>query len=139
MDNFESREARVNYSEDVIYRFVTDIRNFERFVPGDMVKNWQATKDSCSFEVPYACKTGFSITQKEPYSEVNYAGRGMNTDFIIKIRVLEKAENKTIVKVIVQAQLNPMIKMIVAKPLEQFLEKMISEMEIFDGWEKIIE
>jgi carbon monoxide dehydrogenase subunit G len=137
MNNFESREGEISYSEEVIYRFITDIRNFERFIPADSVKNWMATDDTCSFEISYGGMTRISITQKKPYYEVNYAGRGFqNTEFFFKINIIKRLEKKTAVKVVFQAALNPMLKMIVAKPLETFLEKMITEMEKFDGWEK---
>jgi carbon monoxide dehydrogenase subunit G len=139
MNNFESRDGRVNVNEEVIFKFVTDIRNFERFIPGDKVKNWHATKELCSFEVPYAGKTGFNIAQKIPYSEVDYCGKGMNTDFTFKIWILKDIDNKSIVKIIIGAEINPVLKMMVSKPLEEFLEKLISEMEQFAEWEKTIE
>lgn len=139
MNNFESRDGSVGFSEDLIYRFVTDIRNFERFIPVDKIKNWQATKEFCSFEVPYVGKTGFNITEKIPYSEVNYSGKGMNTDFIFKINIIKGVDNKSIIKVIVGAAINPVLKMMISKPLIEFLDKLISEMEKFEGWENTIE
>jgi carbon monoxide dehydrogenase subunit G len=139
MDNFESRAAKVSFRDEAIYRFVTDIRNFERFIPSESVKNWQATNDSCSFEIPYAGKTILKITQKKPCSEVNYTGNGFrNTEFLLKILIIKESENSTVVKVIVQTSLNPMLKLIAAKPLEQFIGRMITELENFDGWESPI-
>ncbi len=38
------------------------------------------------------------------------------------------------VKVTLSADLNPMMKMVAAKPISQFLELLISEMEAFNGW-----
>lgn len=139
MNKFESRQGIVSYKEEVIYNFLTDIRNFERFIPADKVKHWQATVDSCSFEVPHAGKTGFSIRNKEPFSEVNYAGKGMNTEFSLKVVIHKEAEDKAGIKVIMLADLNPVLRMMIAKPLEQFLARLMDEMEKFDGWEDVKE
>lgn len=139
MNKFESRQGIVNYKEEVIYNFLTDIRNFDRFIPAETVKHWHATADSCSFEVPYAGKTGFSIRNKTPFSEVDYAGQGMNTEFSLKILIHKEGEDKAGIKVFMLADLNPILKMMVAKPLEQFLTKLMDEMEKFDGWEDIKE
>jgi hypothetical protein len=139
MNIFESREGKVGFSDEVIYRFVSDVRNFERFIPPDSVKDWKTTIDSCSFEIPYAGKTIIRITQKIPHSEVVYSGKGFqNTEFSIKILIIKVSESTASVKAIVRAELNPMLKMIAAKPLEKFLERLITEIENFDGWENII-
>ena len=41
-------------------------------------------------------------------------------------------------KVILEAELNPMLKMVANKPIIQFLEMLIREMENFKGWKNII-
>ena len=45
--------------------------------------------------------------------------------------------NTAEVKVLLNAELNPMMKMIAAKPIEQFLEMLIAEMEKFKAGSKI--
>lgn len=136
MDNFESRDIRVERDDQTIYQFISDVRNFKQFIPGDSVKNWQATNDSCSFEIPFAGKTGFAIVHKTPFSEVKYSGKALNDNEItFDIRIFKKADNLSSVKVLIEASLNPMLKMMVKKPLLQFLDKMANEIEKFDGWE----
>jgi hypothetical protein len=43
------------------------------------------------------------------------------------------------VRVVLSADLNPVMKMMVSKPIVQFLEMLIHEMESFREWEKTIE
>jgi hypothetical protein len=140
MNNFESRDVKVGRDPQTIYRFITDVRNFERFIPKDSVRNWQATKETCNFEIPYAGRSGFNITHINPYSEVNYSGNGFqNIEISLKIIISRETDLSSVVKVSVQAMLNPLLTMIVSKPLELFLEKLANEMETFDDWDKIIE
>ena len=40
------------------------------------------------------------------------------------------------VKVTLSADLNPMMKMMASKPIGQFLEMLINEMESFRGWKE---
>ena len=42
-------------------------------------------------------------------------------------------------KVLLEAELNPVLKMMANKPILQFLEMLIREMENFNGWKNIME
>ena len=48
---FESRSGNLTCNAEEVFTFVTDIRNFERFIPEGVINNWNAEKESCSFSV----------------------------------------------------------------------------------------
>ena len=58
---FESRVGKITEDDEVIYSFVTDMRNFKQFIPADTVKNWEADIESCRFEVSPLGKAGIKI------------------------------------------------------------------------------
>jgi hypothetical protein len=51
--------------------------------------------------------------------------------------MIDNIKNKAHINVVLSADLNPMMKMVVKKPIEQFLEKLIEEMEKFREWNDI--
>lgn len=124
-------------SEDV-FAFVTDIRNFQRFIPEGTISNWNSEKESCSFNVSMLGTVSVRLSEKKEYSKVVFTGDALKkNDFILTLAISDNAENHAEVRVMLSADLNPMIKMIATKPISQFLEMLINEMESFGDWKNI--
>lgn len=137
---FESRTGKPDCSPEQIYYFVTDLRNFERFIPAGTIVGWKASIDSCSFTVPKMGDVNLSIIRKEAYNLVAYKGSALkNNDFEIVLHINRNDRDLSDIKVSLNAELNPMMKMIASKPIHQFLEMVIDRMENFNCWEEIRE
>ena len=135
---FESRHGTVSSSAEEVFAFVTDIRNFERFIQKGTIKSWKAEKEFCSFSVPMLGTVTLRIAEKEEFKKVVYNGDALKkNDFILTLSLIDNINNKADVSIILSADLNPMMKIMAAKPIEQFLEKLIYEMEQFRGWKDI--
>lgn len=120
------------------FAFVTDIRNFEQFIPKANINNWNADKESCSFNVAMLGKVTLRLDEKEEYVKVIFKGDALKkNDFSLRLDISDNLKSPANVRIMLSAELNPMIKMLAAKPIDQFLGKLIDEMENFRGWEKI--
>lgn len=140
MTKFESRIGKVEYGSKEIFVFITDMRNFKQILPGKSITDWQADKDSCSFEVSPVGKANLKIDDSDPYNSVKYGGDGLNnTQFFLWVQLKEVSENNTRVKITLKADLNPMIKMMASGPISDFLEKLVSGMERFEEWNAVKE
>lgn len=137
---FESRVGVVKVASKKIYLFASDMRNFNRFIPGERVRNWEATKEECKFEVSPVGKASLRISGLEEYSMIKFAGDGLNgTTFFLWIQLKETGDNDTRVKLTIKAELNPVIKMMAQKPINDFLEKIVKGIEDFDAWDDATE
>ena len=135
ISNYESRSGRLSCTPEEVFDFVTDIRNFEQFIPKGSINNWQSGKDTCSFSVSMIGTVSLRIEKKEPYDKVIFSGDALKkNDFSLILNILENEDNNAEVKVKLEAELNPMLKMMANKPILQFLEMLIREMENFNGW-----
>ncbi len=135
---YESRVGRLSGSTDEIFDFVTDIRNFERFVPKETVSDWKAEKDSCSFKVSMLGTISFHISEKTRSSMVSFDGDALKkNDFSLILHLASEGNGFSEVQISLSADLNPMLKMMAAKPIAGFLEMLVNEMEKFDGWKDI--
>ena len=115
--------------------FVTDIRNFEKFIPDGTISNWNSEKESCSFNVSILGTVSIRLSEKEEYKKVVFTGDALKkNDFSVTLDISNNGANLADVRVILNADLNPMMKMMAAKPIGQFLEMLIKEMERFRGW-----
>ncbi|MEI6047814.1 MAG: hypothetical protein WCS03_02865 [Bacteroidota bacterium] len=140
MDNisiFESRPGKVTCSAKDLFKFVTDIRNFERFIQHGTFTNWQAEKESCSFRVSMVGNVSFGLTEKVKFSKVVFNGDALKkNDFSLILNISGNDNDPAEVKVSLNAELNPMLKLVAAKPIVRFLEILINEMENFRGWQE---
>jgi carbon monoxide dehydrogenase subunit G len=135
ISNFESRSGQLTCKAEEVFNFVTDLRNFERFVPVGTITDWQAQKESCSFNVSMIGTVSLRLSEKVTFSKVVYDGDALKqNDFSLLLNITDNGKEPAGVKVRLSADLNPMLKMMAAKPIGQFLEMLINEMENFKNW-----
>lgn len=136
---FESRTGRLTCTAEEVFNFVTDIRNFERFIPVGMISNWKAERELCSFGVSMLGTVTVRLIEKEMFSKVVYCGDALKkNDFTLTLNIMNSVSDHTEVKVLLSAELNPVMKIMAGKPIGQFLEMLMNEMEGFRDWKSII-
>lgn len=137
---FHSRSGKLSCNAAEAFMFVTDVRNFEQFIPKGSINNWSADKESCSFNVSMLGTVSVRLTEKEKYSKVVFNGDALKkNDFTLTLNISDNVKEPADVKVALSADLNQMMKMIAVKPINQFLEMLVKEMESFREWNKTIE
>jgi hypothetical protein len=138
LSRFESRSASLTCTVEKFYGFITDIRNFGRFIPPEVIKNWQADETSCKFLVSGLGDLKLNIAGKDPFSLVKFGGNALMTiDFILSAIISEESGEKGRVTLVMEAQLNPIMKMMASGPIENFLETLVKEMEKFNEWDSV--
>lgn len=138
ISRYESRRGLINESSENIFRFIADIRNFEQLIRGGSLTDIRYEADSISFRAGMLGTVSVRITGRTEFSEVSYAGNAMQVnDFVLAVLLTEKASENTEVRVVLSAALNPLLKMMAAEPIREFLERVISEMENFRDWQNI--
>jgi carbon monoxide dehydrogenase subunit G len=136
---FESRTGKLNASAESVFNFVTDIRNFSRFVPDGKISNLKLERDECSFKINMLGTVNFSITEKIMYSKVLFSGEALQTNkFSLELKIESSGDSSSGVQVSLKAEMNPFLKVIANDPIRQFLETLITEMENFRDWENTI-
>lgn len=136
---FESRTGTLTCNAEEVFTFVTDIRNFERFIPGGIITNWNAEKESCSFSVSMLGTVTVRLAEKEKYNKVVFSGDALKkNDFLLTLNITDDVGDHAKVKILLRVELNPMMKAMAGKPIGQFLERLINEMEGFRDWESSI-
>ena len=137
MSYFESRPGKLICTAEEVFNFVTDIRNFEQFIPQNTINNWQAEKESCSFSVSMLGNVSLKLSEKQMFNKVVYKGDALKkNDFSLVLQISDNGKNPAEVKVLLNADLNPVLKMMATNPIGQFLEMLINSMENFRGWKE---
>lgn len=133
--SFESRIGSVKASSADVYKFSSDLRNFGRFIPADKAGNVVLSETSCSFDYTGVGRVDLNLTEKNPFDRIVIKGTALQSvSFAITINIFERSPKDAEVKVGIQAELNPILKMMMSDPLKKFLEMLVVEMENFTGW-----
>ena len=118
MTEFVSEIKTIPYNEDRVYAMLSDLSNLERVkdrIPQDKVKDFEFDSDSCSFAVDPVGKIRFEIVEREPNNSP--------VPLFLWIQLKQVAEADTRLKMTIRADLNPFIKPMVSKPLQDALDK----------------
>lgn len=133
LTKLESRVGSVAHPKEVIYNFLSDFRNLEKFLPADRVRDWKAEEDSCTFKITGLGDAGMRMVEKEPYEHIKITGDGpYSIDFFFWIQIKEVEQDESRIKLTLQAELNAMMNMMAKKPLEEFLDMMVGVLEKYD-------
>ena len=133
---YSSREARLNCRNEEFYNFITDLRNFGHILP-EGTSGWSADSDNCRFIMAPLGEIQLRVSSKTPFSAVVFEGNVLvSNTFQLYVSICEGEQDKANVKLVMEAELNPLLRMMAAVPIERFLETLVLEMEKFDGWKQ---
>lgn len=137
---FASRTGRLSCAPGDVFNFVTDLRNFKQFIPEDTIENLKLEKESCTFNVPPLGNVDLYLSEKEPHTKVLFTGTALKSNnFSMFLNISDTPGGKAEVKVILNAEMNPILRMMAEKSITRFLELVIDKMETFRDWEGIKE
>ncbi len=128
----ESRIGKILNNDEKIYRFISNFNNFKNFIPADKVSDFESTEETCSFAVSGIGKAGLKIIEKEPNKLIKIANDETTPmSFFLWIQLKQVAENDTRIKITIQPEVNMMMKAVVKKPLKEFVDKLVDQIETF--------
>lgn len=126
MTEFVSEIKAIPFNEDRIFNMLSDLSNLEKVkdrIPQDKIQEFEFDKDSCSFSVTPVGKITFQIVEREPYKTVKFTTANSPIPLYLWIQLKQVQENDTRIKLTVRAGLNPFLKQMVSKPLQDALDK----------------
>ena len=123
---FESSVKVVPYSQQAVYDNISDLRNLEKVrdrVPEDKVNDFTFDQDTVSLNVAPVGELKLRICEREEPKCVKFETVQSPVPFNVWIQVLPVDEENAKMKVTLKAELNPFIKGMVEKPLQDGVEK----------------
>ncbi|MBQ5873922.1 MAG: hypothetical protein UHE91_02915 [Bacteroidales bacterium] len=133
MVKIESKKVEIKRNVEFVYEYLADFTHFS-MVANDKIENFKATQDRCSFTIKGMTDMGLKIISRLPNESITISNdtdvpSSMPLNFLI-IFEFERVE-PYVTKVIVKMELdaNPMIAMMVKKPLEKFVNSLADGMK----------
>ncbi len=126
MTEFISEIKAIPHGEQKIFEVLSDLNNLERLkdrIPQDKIRDFSFDKDSCTFSVDPVGKVKFSIVEREPNKTIKFMADGAPIEVNMWIQLKQVEDNDTRMKLTVKAQLNPFLKPMLSKPLQDGINK----------------
>jgi len=126
MTEFTSEVKTIPYSEAKVYEMLSDLNNLEKMkdqIPQDKVKDFSFDADSCSFSVSPVGKIRFHVVDREPFKTIKFAVDQAPIDVNMWIQLKEVEPGVTKMKLTLKADLNPFLKPMLSKPLQDGVNK----------------
>ena len=121
----KSKRGVVSKAPYELYMTFVDMRNFVQFLPEDKKQGLIADFDSIHADVQ-GFNIGVKVTSRTPYSKIEYADDGAPFHFNLKLHFDPAADPyKTDFQIVMDADLNFMMKTILGSKLRQGLDKVV--------------
>ena len=114
---------------------MSDLSNLEAIkdrLPQDKVEDLSFDSDTLSFTVSPVGQLTLQIVERDPCKSIKLATTNSPLPFNMWIQLVETAEEECNVKVTIEIDINPFMKAMVQKPLQEGLEKMVEMLAVIN-------
>ncbi|MDR1813533.1 MAG: SRPBCC family protein [Tannerella sp.] len=126
MADFVSDIKTIPHGDDKVFAMLSDLSNLERVkdrIPQDKLQNFTFDRDTCSFSVSPVGSVEFKIIEREPNRTIKFETTNSPVPLTMWIQLKQVETNDTKMKMTVRADLNPFIKPMVSKPLQEAVDR----------------
>lgn len=125
--NLESPKSTVQKSQKELFEFLTDANNFEKLLP-DSLEEFQANEDSFKFSLKGMPAIRLAFTEKSEYDLIKLKATSDSLPVFLICKIEKMDENKAKAKLFLEGDINPMMAMMIKKPLQNLLNNLSEKM-----------
>lgn len=131
MATFESTVRQINYPQQSVYQLLSDLRNIDKVkdrIPEDKVKDLTFDTDSIGINTPMGA-VKLNIVERDEPKCIKFETTESPLPFNFWIQILPVTAQSSKMKLTIKADLNPFIKGMVSKPLQEGIEKIADALQ----------
>lgn len=135
MTKIESDIKIVPYNQQQVYEKLSDLNNLEAMkdkIPADKVQDLSFDADTLSFSVSPVGKITLNVVEREPSKCIKFATVSSPMPFNMWIQLVPVTETECKLKLTVGLDINPFMKGMIQKPLQDGLEKMATVLSMIN-------
>jgi hypothetical protein len=125
----KSEHASIERPIADLYAFLGDFTNFTPLMP-ELISNWEAKPDSCTFEIKGIITMGMRITERIPMQRIMMTGEGkIPFNFTLNCYLQPVSDFVSDVQMVIDADMNPFMAMMAEKPLTEFIQVLVTRLK----------
>ncbi len=123
-------EITVKKNQEELFNFLTDFKNFEKIMPENTDK-FELTDDGFLFALKGMPTIKLKLDEKTPNSKIVLGSTSEQFPFTLSANITDDKSNAK-VNFDFEGKFNPMISMMVKKPLQKFINALSDNLEKLD-------
>ena len=127
MTTFKGPEVLVNLSSTELFEKLSDLRNLKNIMPSE-IKKFEANKESCMISMDGMPSINMEIREQVPYDKISLSSKDSPIKFTLICYIQEKG-NECQARLEVNTDANMMIKMMIEKPINNFLNILSNQLQ----------
>lgn len=134
MATFESSVRQIPHSQQAVYNMLSDLSNIDRVkdrIPADKLNDLTFDADSMSISTPMGAVKLKIVDCEEPKC-IKFETEQSPLPFNFWIQILPVTDTTCKMKLTIKAELNPFIKGMVSKPLQEGIEKIADALQMIN-------
>lgn len=127
MTKFESSIKVIPYNHERVYNKLSDLNNLEAVkdrIPADKVKDMSFDQDTLTLSVAPVGDLELRVIEREPHKCIKFETVKSPLPFNLWIQIVPTTDEECKLKLTIGLDVNPFMKGMVQKPLQEGLEKM---------------
>ena len=128
MMNLESNKTVVNKSQKELFEFLMDLNNFEKLMP-DNIDKFEVDGESFIFSLKGMPEIRLVQKEKQEFDKIVLGAASSKLDFTLTAGLNPISENQTEIQLLFAGDFNPMMAMMVKKPLQNFINTLTEKAE----------
>lgn len=122
--NLESPSISVHKSSEEIFNFLSNVENFEKIMP-DNTDKFEASSDGFVFALKGMPEIRLQMKEMEAPKRIVLGSASDKFPFTLSADIREKDDASCDVQLLFDGEFNPMVAMMVKKPLQKFIDTLI--------------
>lgn len=132
MTTIYSDKKIINKPADKIFCYLSDLNNWKNIMP-DRVKDWQSTTETFHFTIQGTASLGMKKSTLKTDEQIILVRDGKAPfEFNMEVNLKKGAENECEIQMILNADLNAMLKLLAINPLTNFLNMLTDKLDKTD-------
>jgi len=126
--NLESPTVIVEKSQEELFNFLSDVKNFESLMPDNISKFEVIDNDKFLFALKGMPEIILKKKQLEAPNKIVLGAAGGKVDFSLTGNIVELEDQKCKVQLLFNGDFNPMMAMMIKGPITKFIETLATKM-----------
>lgn len=121
MMHLESKKTILNKSQKEVFEFLSNLKNFEQLMPENTTK-FEVDGESFIFSLKGMPEIRLVVKEKQEFDKIVLGAASSKLDFSLTTNIITVEENTTEIQLLFNGDFNPMMAMMVKKPLQKFID-----------------
>lgn len=135
MNKIESSIKEIPYSQEQVFNKLADLNNLEAMkekLPEDKVTDFTCDTDTMSITMSPVGKLTLRVIEREPHKCIKFETVDSPIPFNLWMQLVAVSETECKMKLTIGLELNPLMRGMVQKPLQDALEKMVDTLSALE-------